>query len=373
MCLHTSRAAHRGDPQARPHPVPPTRRNFSGEWQKPKRTSRPGKRPRTFTLPLTNRFDLLPEPETTDEPPWRVEEEPPAPRKPNHGHRQPRPSQAKKKAASPAEGEHAREIQVQPHGDSYFLPGKVAGKAATFLLESSCTTNLLSCHVFDTLPLRDKKGMRPYEGEHGTLADGSCNPFHGIIKLTGRVRDQSIQETFLVSPLEEDAILDMPFLQRHGCHIDFSKSAMATNVNPFTESVTLPAGAMVGRFHTVNGTDVGPSLGNMTKGPRQSPSGGRGTVPLHVEELYEAACHSCVSNQERQAKKKLLHEYSDTFSSGDHDVGLTRAVRHEIPLAAATVSIWQPTHRLGLEKEKEVSQQILDLLVHGLIEPAHSA
>jgi len=68
--------------------------------------------------------------------------------------------------------------------------------------------------------------MRPYEGEHGTLADRSCIPFHGIIELTGRVRDQSIQETFLVSPLEEDAILITPFLQRRGCHIDFSKSAM---------------------------------------------------------------------------------------------------------------------------------------------------
>lgn len=52
----------------------------------------------------------------------------------------------------------------------------------------------------------------------------------------------------------------------------------------------------------------------------------------------------------------LLHEYSDMFSSGDHDVGLTRAVHHEIPLAAGTVSIRQPTRRLGLEKEKEISR-----------------
>jgi len=124
-------------------------------------------------------------------------------------------------------GQEEGEIQVQPHGDSYFLSGKVAGKAVTFLLDSGCTTNLLSRRVFDTLSLRDKKGMRPYEGEHGTLADGSCIPFHGIIELTGRVRDQSIQETFFVSSLKKDAILGIPFLQQHGCHTDFSKSAMA--------------------------------------------------------------------------------------------------------------------------------------------------
>jgi len=70
---------------------------------------------------------------------------------------------------------------------------------------------------------------------------------------------------------------------------------------------------------------------------------------------------------------RLLCEYKDVFSSGDHDVGLTSAVRHEIPLAAETTPIRQPTRRLGLEKEKEVSRQVQDLLDRDLIEPAHSA
>jgi len=69
----------------------------------------------------------------------------------------------------------------------------------------------------------------------------------------------------------------------------------------------------------------------------------------------------------------LLYEYKDVFSSGDHDVGLTSTVRHEIPLAAGTTSIRQPTWRLGPEKRKEVSRQVRDLLYHNLIEPAHSA
>jgi len=58
------------------------------------------------------------------------------------------------------------------------------------------------------------------------LADGSCIPFYGIVELTGRVRDQAIQGTFNVSQLKEDAILGMPFLKGHECHIDFSKSAV---------------------------------------------------------------------------------------------------------------------------------------------------
>jgi len=67
---------------------------------------------------------------------------------------------------------------------------------------------------------------------------------------------------------------------------------------------------------------------------------------------------------------KLLRNYGDVFSSGDHDVGRTRAVRHEILLTAGTVPIRQPTRRLG--PEKEVSRQVRDLLDRGLIKPAHS-
>jgi len=70
---------------------------------------------------------------------------------------------------------------------------------------------------------------------------------------------------------------------------------------------------------------------------------------------------------------RLLCEYKDVFSSGDHDIGLASAVRQEIPLAAGTTPIRQPTRRLGPEKEKEVSRQVQDLLNRDPIEPAHSA
>jgi len=349
---------------------------------------------------------------------------------------------------SPARAWHGERVRVQHHGNSYFLPGKIAGKAATFLLDSGCTTNLISRQLFDTLSARVRSEMEPYDGEYGTLADGLCIPFYGIIKLTGRVRNQAIQETFIVSQLKEDAILGMPFLKRHGCHIDFSKSAVVMSgqelacvdkfdrllvggvqvvrnctipgcsratihcrvnnsqifglgvvegvhdkiqlasslnqltarreilvqcVNPFTESVKLPAGSMLGCFHSVQEEDVGLSLGDTAEGPQRRPSKGRGTVPPHVKELYETACDGCASNEKRQAMAKLLHKYNDVFSSGDHDVGLTRGVCHEIPLAAGKIPIRQPTRRFGPEKEKEVSQQVHDLLDHGLIEPAHSA
>jgi len=70
---------------------------------------------------------------------------------------------------------------------------------------------------------------------------------------------------------------------------------------------------------------------------------------------------------------QLLSEYKDVFSCGDNDMGLAKAVCHEIPVAAGSVPIRQPTRRLGPEKEKEVHRQVQDLLNRHLIDPAHGA
>jgi len=144
-------------------------------------------------------------------------------------------------------------------------------------------------------------------------------------------------------------------------------------INPFSEPVTLSSGLLLGGFHTIQEGDIGPSLGKATEEPQERQSVRRGTVPEHVQELYQSACEGCAGNKERQAMAQLLREYGDVFSSGDHDVGLTSAVRHDIPLAAGTIPIRQPTRRLGPEKEEEVSRQVRDLLDRGLVEPAHSA
>ena len=135
----------------------------------------------------------------------------------------------------------------------------------------------------------------------------------------------------------------------------------------------MPSRSTLGRFHSIQEKDIGPSLGDAAGGPRQRPSLRRGIVPPHVQELYQTACEGCASNQERQVMARLLYEYKDVFSSGDHDVGLTSTVRHEIPLAAGNTSIRQPTWRLRPEKRKEVSRQVRDLLDLDLIEPAYSA
>jgi len=72
---------------------------------------------------------------------------------------------------------------TQPYGSSYFLPSKIAGKAATFLLDTGCTTNLLSRCLFDTLGAHEQESLELYDGEHGTLSGGSSIPFYGLVSL----------------------------------------------------------------------------------------------------------------------------------------------------------------------------------------------
>jgi len=53
-------------------------------------------------------------------------------------------------------------------------------------------------------------------------------------------------------------------------------------VNPFTESVKLPARSMLGRFPSVQEEDVGPLLGDTTESPQQRPLKGLGNVPHRI-------------------------------------------------------------------------------------------
>jgi len=117
----------------------------------------------------------------------------------------------------------------------------------------------------------------------------------------------------------------------------------------------LLAGPLVGKFNSIHEEDVEPALGTVDKARGVPTRNGRGPVPEHLVDLYGEACDGCESKRECLVMAQLLSEYKDVFSCGDHDMGLAKAVCHEIPLAARTMPIRQPTRRLGPEKEKEVS------------------
>jgi len=114
---------------------------------------------------------------------------------------------------SSPETDHSR--STQPYESSYFLPGKIVGKAANFLLDTGCTADLLSRRLFDILGIQKRMGLVSYEGTYGTLSDRACIPMYAIITLPGRVYNQLIHEIFIVGHLEKQQ-----------CRMDFQKSAV---------------------------------------------------------------------------------------------------------------------------------------------------
>jgi len=119
-------------------------------WQAPRRSRRPQGLPDPPAWPLHNQFGGLPE-EVVEEDSAYSQEYPKLPSRPQKTPvvsktTQKRPA-VRTQVVSPPETNHSR--STQPHGSSYFLPRKISGRAATFLLDTGCTTNLLSRRLFD--------------------------------------------------------------------------------------------------------------------------------------------------------------------------------------------------------------------------------
>ena len=121
-----------------------------------------------------------------------------------------------------ATGEAVAQVLERPYTTSYFLPGKLERRAVRFLIDTGCTTNLLSKHVLDQLPEQIKSGVEESDS-HGIMADGTQLPFYGVLRLPLRVRDVKAEEVFVVSRINEDAILGMPFLVAHKCTMEFNQ------------------------------------------------------------------------------------------------------------------------------------------------------
>jgi len=153
--------------------------------------------------------------------------------------------------------------------------------------------------------------------------------------------------------------------------LDCRKELLVHCVNPFPEPVRLSAGALVGKYHSIQEVDVGPALETVADTQGSPPSTGRGAVPEHMADLYGGACGNCTNSTEHQVLAQLLREYSDVFSRGNGDMGLAKVIFHEKPLAAGTTPIRQPTRRLGPKKKKEVRWHVQDFLDRDLIELAH--
>ena len=90
----------------------------------------------------------------------------------------------------------------------------------------------------------------------------------------------------------------------------------------------------------------------------------------HLKELYERSV-AALDEDEFQGVHKLLHEFSDIFSAGPHDLGCTDLIKHQINTGDAP-PIRQPVRRLPLAKREEAEKAVQEMREQDVIEPSAS-
>ena len=233
-----SQPVNRGQP--RKQAAISTQTGSNEEWITPKRVCSVGSQTDTKELSTSNRYSLLDQDQDLVELPTGVDfcscgyepEELPDLRtlgiNPRRRKRRKRPVKPEPES-TPVTSSQASPHDChpwRPYSTCYFIPGRVQGLAVQYLIDTGCTTNLLSKHVFDRLPQAIRATLQKDSGPHGTMADGTTLELYGVIELPCRLRDKALTVTFVVSRLGEDAILGMPFLVDHDCEMEFGRPVL---------------------------------------------------------------------------------------------------------------------------------------------------
>ena len=93
-------------------------------------------------------------------------------------------------------------------------------------------------------------------------------------------------------------------------------------------------------------------------------------LPSHLSDLLERSSVG-LTLDERAEVRKLLLEFSDVFSSGDHDIGRTSLAEHSITTGDSR-PIKVPPRRLPVGKRLDAEQMITNMKTQGLIEASCS-
>lgn len=296
---------------------------------------------------------------------------------------------------------------------AYSVPGKMAdGSVLPFQGQLELSVRLRSEHVVITMVVADIEfdailGMPFFQDQSCRLVfsdstlvmndkplrctDQSGIDFLSKIQVVDLVTIPACSEKLVECRLSNPVNSDMGIVEgtcisaKHGIAIAASINTCGEDsrlvvrcLNPSSQIRMVPSGAVIGRFTSLKTSqvvepDVSLVTGISTQPGKQDQLPVVDMVPPHVKSLYDEAVVTCSEPAQRQAIASVLRAYSDVFSSGDQDVGLTNLAKHSIPVVPGTRPIRHAPRRLGVEKEIEVEKQIQKLQHQGQIEPASGA
>ena len=121
------------------------------------------------------------------------------------------------------------------------------------------------------------------------------------------------------------------------------------------------------------GTTVG-TISTLDQGAIQEETvQSRGAVqglPEHLHDLYKRSAVN-LDREHHCELEKCLEDFQDVFSKGDHDIGRTDVVRHQIKTGDAK-PIKERPRRHPYSHQQEIQRQVSDLQKRGVIEPSDS-
>jgi len=93
-------------------------------------------------------------------------------------------------------------------------------------------------------------------------------------------------------------------------------------------------------------------------------------VPLFLRDLRQRST-ACLTEQQAVRLERLLVNYADVFSQGDHDLGRTSLVKHRIH-TGNSAPVKQPPRRIAPAQRDEVERSVNELRAQGVIEKSSS-
>lgn len=105
----------------------------------------------------------------------------------------------------------------------FFVKGKAEGKTVDWLVDTGCTTTIISTRVFDHLDPEERPDLTPYPGCLMS-ADESPIQVRGKTLLNIQLGQTLVQHSVIVAEVMNDGLLGLDFLQQHKMVINFATS-----------------------------------------------------------------------------------------------------------------------------------------------------
>ena len=103
-----------------------------------------------------------------------------------------------------------------------FTNEKIENRNVEWLVDTGCTTTLLSKKIFERMHPDEQPELSPYRG---TLisADGSTIKVLGQAEFNVQIGTKAVQHSIIVAEITNEGLLGMDFLQSHGMILDFAR------------------------------------------------------------------------------------------------------------------------------------------------------